>query len=688
MSARIGLLSIIVTFIYPTYDVIIGGGKNMKRNIERKYIWNFLKAAVIIGVTLVLLMPGLSTFANYNKTVKVQASVNTIIASTSYDIIFVDAITIFTIENPPVDFEVVDADPFDGFGDNGPYSTFNDALLGTLGECRSMAEFDISPFSIPPGEFISMATFEVIITEIDIFGLGVDGETPESLAVDGYVGNGIEELSDFEAGDGNVLDSVDTPDPQIGQVLSFNVTSFVTDLVNAQEQYVGLTIRAETFGGLWVTEGDVFPKLTIEIENQPPHNPSTPSGSTILNIDESGTYSTNATDPDGDQVQYRFDWDANESHDYSGWTDFVPSGTTVSMNHSWSNGGSYVVKAQARDTYNETSGWSNGLSVYVNSPPNSPSDPEPEDGATDVDVNADLSWSCSDPDDDNLTYDVYFEAYDSTPDELVSNNQTESWFDPGTMDYNTDYYWQIVAWDENGQTTEGPVWDFITSSEPNDPPNPPSNPDPADEATDVSIDADLSWDCNDPDGDDIFYDVYLEANDTTPDILVADDYTATTFDPGTLEYGTTYYWKIIAIDEHSASTIGPIWQFTTEKNIPPDMPSIDGPDRGKPETLLEYGFTSVDPDGHDIAEYIVNWGDETEENIKGPFESGEEVTGSHSWTSQETFTIKAKSKDVYGAESEWAEFVVEIPRNKPFSFNYKLLGWFLDRFPMLERLLG
>ena len=172
--------------------------------------------------------------------------------------------SVFTIEDPPVDCEVVDAEPFDGVGDNGPYSTFNDALLGTLGECRSMAEFDISPFSVPPGEYISVATFEVMITEIEIYGLGVNGETPESLGVDGYVGNGIEELSDFEAGDGNLLDSVPTPDPQIGQLLTFDVTSFVTEMVNAQEQWVGLTVRAETFGGLWVTEGGVYPKLTIE----------------------------------------------------------------------------------------------------------------------------------------------------------------------------------------------------------------------------------------------------------------------------------------------------------------------------------------------------------------------------------------------------------------------------------------
>ncbi len=176
--------------------------------------------------------------------------------------------SIFTIEDPAVDFEVIDADPFDGNGDNGPYSTFNDVLLGTECEARSMAEFDISPFSVPPGEFISSATLDVMITEIDIFGCGVNGETPASLAVDGYVADGVAALSDFQAGDGNVLYSIAAPNPQIGQILSFEVTAFVTELVNAEESFVGLTLRAEAFGGLWVTEGNGYPKLTIETTSE------------------------------------------------------------------------------------------------------------------------------------------------------------------------------------------------------------------------------------------------------------------------------------------------------------------------------------------------------------------------------------------------------------------------------------
>ena len=185
------------------------------------------------------------------------------------------ASSVFTIADPPVDFEVIDADDgsgeyfFDGIGDFGPFSTFNNAVLGSFGEARSSAEFDLLPFSVPPGDFISAATFRVRITDNYVFGLGVDGEIPTSVAVDGYVGNGIAELSDFQAGYGNLLYSVATPNPQVGDILSFDVTAFVTALVNANEQYAGLTLRAESFGGLMFEEGAGYPELTIETIPEP-----------------------------------------------------------------------------------------------------------------------------------------------------------------------------------------------------------------------------------------------------------------------------------------------------------------------------------------------------------------------------------------------------------------------------------
>jgi hypothetical protein len=54
---------------------------------------------------------------------------------------------------------------------------------------------------------------------------------------------------------------------------------------------------------------------------------------------------------------------------------------------------------------------------------------------------------------------------------LISDDQTENSYDPETMTYETTYYWQIVAKDEYGAFTSGPVWHFTTAE--NQPPNAP-----------------------------------------------------------------------------------------------------------------------------------------------------------------------------------------------------------------------
>ncbi len=97
-------------------------------------------------------------------------------------------------------------------------------------------------------------------------------------------------------------------------------------------------------------------------------------------------------------------------------------------------------------------------------------------------------------------------------------------------------------------------------------PNIPSTPVPADGATDLDIDIQLSWTGGDPDGDSVTYDVYLGANDTTPNVLVSDDQLGTVYDPGVLSGEIHYYWQIVATDEHDATTTGPVWDFSTAEN--------------------------------------------------------------------------------------------------------------------------
>ena len=106
--------------------------------------------------------------------------------------------------------------------------------------------------------------------------------------------------------------------------------------------------------------------VVSEAANNNPNTPTIPSGPVSRMIGESGTYSTSATDPDGDMVQYRFDWNSSGAHNYSGWTSLVPSGQSASLSHSWSSAGTYVVRAQARDEHGSVSiNWSAGLTVNV-----------------------------------------------------------------------------------------------------------------------------------------------------------------------------------------------------------------------------------------------------------------------------------------------------------------------------------
>jgi len=305
----------------------------------------------------------------------------------------------------------------------------------------------------------------------------------------------------------------------------------------------------------------------------------------------------------------------------------------------------------------------------VNQPPYQPSNPDPEDGENYVKVTDSLSWSGGDPNyDDTVTYDVYFEKDDTTPDVLVSNDQPETTYDPpGDMEYESNYYWKIIATDDSGASTSGPVWDFTTRSPPNHAPNEPSNPSPVDGAIDCDINIDFSWTGGDPDPDDtVYYDVYMDANNPEPTTKIADDLTETNFDPGTLSKGVAYYWKVHARDNHNMVKRGPVWSFTTEEeppNVPPDPPTITGEINGPAGVEQDYGFVSEDPEGNFVS-YYVEWGDGTNTDWTEFVFSGTTVTLSHNWEAEGVYTIRAKAKDIKGDESDWGTLTVTMPRER------------------------
>ena len=147
----------------------------------------------------------------------------------------------------------------------------------------------------------------------------------------------------------------------------------------------------------------------------------------------------------------------------------------------------------------------------------------------------------------------------------------------------------------------GPFRTYVpisSSQTSNHAPNVPRNPSPPDGATNQSVDVNLSWIGGDPNGDTVTYDVYLEANDSTPDVRVSHNKYDTIYDPGTLSAGTHYYWQVIARDEHGATSTGTVWDFTTipANRIEDDeLVLLDGSGRIKVvDTNVPSGFEPVD----------------------------------------------------------------------------------------------
>jgi hypothetical protein len=123
---------------------------------------------------------------------------------------------------------------------------------------------------------------------------------------------------------------------------------------------------------------------------------------------------------------------------------------------------------------------------------------------------------------------------------------------------------------------------------------------------------------------------------------------------------------------------------TTVNDIP-SSPMITGQTDGKPGTPYTYTFESSEPDGEDVS-YYIDWGDGTITDWTDYQNPDTEYSEQHTWSTQETFEIKAKAKDENGAESEWSTLQVTIPRNKAL-FNRPILSRILDYFPNVLNIL-
>ena len=212
-----------------------------------------------------------------------------------------------------------------------------------------------------------------------------------------------------------------------------------------------------------------------------------------------------------------------------------------------------------------------------NNPPHMPEYIKPYNGKTNVKISSTLSWNCVDPDPgDFITYDIYFGS--SNPPTLTFSNYKNTSYNTGKLEYDTIYYWKILAFDNHGEKTIGPTYSFRTESSndnsgggsnddagksKNHQPYIPSNPYPENNMENIDIILTLNWEGGDPDtSDSVTYDVYFGT--TNPPSKMISNISDSVFNPELLESGTTYFWKITSWDEHGKYSESPIWSFTTK----------------------------------------------------------------------------------------------------------------------------
>jgi alpha-tubulin suppressor-like RCC1 family protein len=229
---------------------------------------------------------------------------------------------------------------------------------------------------------------------------------------------------------------------------------------------------------------------------------------------------------------------------------------------------------------------------------------------------ADLQWAAGSY---AASHDVYFGTTLSLGAGEFKGNQTGTGFDPGTLNYETTYYWRIDEKNYTGTTT-GEVWSFTVKAM--TAPAQAVAPHPVNGVTNVNVNTHLHWTAGE---DATSHDVYFGTSSSLGSGQFKGNQTATVFDPNTLADLTTYYWRI---DEKNVlgTTAGQVWSFTTGRRWAPG------------------------PTG-----YIVGWGADGEGEVSNK-PSGNDFVAvraghSHSLALRSDGTVAAWGKDSYGSGS-------------------------------------
>ncbi len=223
-------------------------------------------------------------------------------------------------------------------------------------------------------------------------------------------------------------------------------------------------------------------------------------------------------------------------------------------------------------------------SMNVNIPPTQPYVKYPQDKQKDVPRDVKLEWGCEDPNGDKLSYDLYLG--EGTPVLVATSLKFPAYrveLLPGK-----EYTWRVVAKDGRGGISKSPLWKFKTADD--NPPETPKALNPANGETITSTRVVLSWTSSDPDGDEVFYDLYLDGKRIARD-LKKGSYTVN------VSAGEKHLWRVVARDKFGARSEAD-WTFYVKR--PNRPPEVEITSVNVENDFVKVWWKASDPDGDPI----------------------------------------------------------------------------------------
>ncbi|MBN2180850.1 MAG: LamG domain-containing protein [Sedimentisphaerales bacterium] len=204
--------------------------------------------------------------------------------------------------------------------------------------------------------------------------------------------------------------------------------------------------------------------------------------------------------------------------------------------------------------------------------------PVPDDGSVVIQTEVTLQWDAGIYAAQENGHHVYFgnnldEVNEGTGD-TDKGLTSSTTYSVTALEQGVTYYWRIDETD-GVNVWKGIIWSFTIQ------PLIAFNPSPSDRENYVNPDVELEWG---PGAEATRHDIYIgnnfeEVNNATrashANVQLKMFNSTTTYDPGTLEYGTTYYWRV---DGSKGATMwkGDVWSFTTIQEIQVTDPNLVG----------------------------------------------------------------------------------------------------------------